>query len=612
MSAKRSPSPPVGPDTGSGVHSDVGRPAPLGLADLCDPQDPVTCLLAATQELNAADDLTSGLRRVAEIVARYVRYKSLGVLLLDELGRELRFAVAIGYPPEVVEHWRFGLGQGVIGTAAANGRPVRVDDVRTDPRYIDAGEKIVAELALPLVAKGRTVGVLTLGSEEAGAFSAAHERLLSFLAGHLASAIETAQLYQNTREQARTLSLLHEISRELNSLLDRRQLLERVGVAIRRLIDYDLFSVLLWNEQRRILEPWLSVAREDGATVELPSVALGVGLCGTAAALRQPLRVANVHVDPRYVRGAAGFDVRSELVVPLVYKDRLLGVLDLESLAYDAFTAQHEQLLATLAGALAVSLENARLYEQLQEEERRIREDLATARQIQRQLLPKTTPWVPGLQIGVAFEPARDLGGDFYDFLDTGDGAVAFAVGDVSGKATAAALYGSFAVGLLREHYAQLRPSPGRMLTGLNDKLRLLGIDNRFLAMIYAVYESVSKRLVLANSGLPLPYLVRGGVVTRLATVGTPLGLLAGRRYEELELRLEVGDVVVLATDGIEESHDAKGRELGGDRVATELAALAASGARDIAHAVLDLGRRHTGPAEASDDRTVLALKLLA
>ena len=590
----------------------VREEAPLGLADLCDPQDPVTCLLAATQELNAADDLTSGLRQVAEIVSRYVRYKSFGVLLLDELGRELRFEVAIGYPPDVAAHWRFGIGQGIIGSAAATGRTVRVDDVRLDPRYINAGEQIVAELALPLVAKGRTVGVLTLGSEEPGAFTAAHERLLSFLAGHLASAIETAQLYQNTREQARTLSLLYEVSRELNSLLDRRQLLERVGAAIRRLIDYDLFSVLLWDEKRQMLEPWLSVAREDGAAVELPSIPLGVGLCGTAAALRQPLRVANVHRDPRYVPGAAGFDVRSELAVPLVYKDRLLGVLDLESLTYDAFTAQHEQLLATLAGALAVSLENARLYEQLQEDERRFREDLATARQIQRQLLPKTTPWVPGLQIGVAFEPARDLGGDFYDFLDTGDGAVAFAVGDVSGKATAAALYGSFAVGLLREHYAQLRPSPARMLAGLNDKLRLLAIDNRFLAMIYAVYESAARRLVLANSGLPLPYLVRGGAVSRLAAVGTPLGLLPGRHYDELELTLEIGDVLVIASDGIEESHDARGRELGGERVAAALRDLAGAGARDIAHAVLDLGRRHTGAAEPSDDRTVLALKLLA
>lgn len=586
--------------------------APSGLADLCDPDDPVTCLLAATQELNAAEDLTSGLQQVAEIVSRYVRYKSFGVLLLDELGRELRFAVAIGYPAEVASHWRFGLGQGVIGTAAATGRPLRVDDVRRDPRYIDAGERIVAELALPLLAKGRTVGVLTLGSEEAGAFTAAHERLLTFLAGHLASAIETAQLYQNTREQARTLSLLHEVSRELNSLLDRRQLLERVGVAIRRLIDYDLFSVFLWNERRRLLEPWLTVAREEGTTVELPAVQLGVGLCGTAAALRQPLRVPNVHVDPRYARGAPGFDVRSELVVPLVYKDHLLGVLDLESLAYDAFTAQHEQLLATLAGALAVSLENARLYEQLQEDERRIREDLATARQIQRQLMPKTTPWVPGLQIGVAFEPARDLGGDFYDFLDAGEGTVAFAVGDVAGKATAAALYGSFAVGLLREHFAQRKPPPGLMLCGLNDRLRQLGIDNRFLAMLYAVYDSREKRLALANSGLPLPYLVRSGEARRIQVVGTPLGLLPGRRYEEAELRLEVGDVLVIATDGIEESHDARGRELGGERVAAALAELADAGARDIAHAVLELGRRHTGPSEAWDDRTVLALKLLA
>ena len=580
------------------------------------PRDPASSslidLLEAIRELHAAPDLCTGLGRLAERIRAHLSYRTFGVLLLDDRGRELRFHHAIGYPQGVAEQWRFGLGQGIIGTAAASGRPLRVDDVREDPRYLNAGEQILSELAIPLLAKGRTIGVLTLGHGERAFYTAADERLLVLLADHLATAIDNAQLHENAREQARTLTLLHEVSRELNSILDRRELLARVAVAIRRLIDYDLFTVLLWEERTQLLEPWLSVGRDGAGRKGMMPMALGTGLCGTSALLRQPVRVPNVRLDPRFVDCFPGFPTRSELVVPLVYKDHLLGVLDLESLAYDAFSAHHEQLLSTLSGSLAVALENARHYEQLQAEESRYRSDLATARQIQRQLLPKASPWIPGLQVGFAFEPARDLGGDFYDFLPYGDSRIGFATGDVAGKATAAALYGSFAVGLLREHVAQQRPAPAAVLAQLNLKLRQLGVDGRFLAMAFALYEPDRRRLRIANSGLPFPYLVRGGRVEEIAVAGTPLGLLPDRSYDEHELALEPGDLVAFTTDGIDESVDAADRELGRERVGAALLALAGRPAHEVAQGVLTACRRHGGEGEPTDDRTVLVLRLAA
>jgi len=573
-------------------------------------ETPLLDLLEAIRELHAAPDLCSGLARLAARIREHLSYRTFGVLLLDDRGRELRFHHAIGYPPGVAEQWRFGLGQGIIGTAAATGKALRVDDVREDPRYLNAGEEILSELAIPLIAKGRTIGVLTLGHAARAHYSAADERLLVLLADHLATAIDNAQLHENARAQARTLTLLHEVSRELNSILDRRELLARVAVAIRRLIDYDLFTVLLWEERSQLLEPWLSVGRDGTPRKGMVGMALGTGLCGTAGLLRQPVRVANVRLDPRFVDCFPGFATRSELAVPLVYKDRLLGVLDLESLAYDAFTAHHEQLLSTLSGSLAVALENARHYEQLQAEESRYRSDLATAKQIQRQLLPKASPWIPGLQVGFAFEPARDLGGDFYDFLPYGDGRIGFAAGDVAGKATAAALYGSFAVGLLREYVAQQCPSPAAVLGQLNLKLGQLGVDGRFLAMAFALFDPARRLLRLANSGLPFPYLVRGGKAAVIEVAGTPLGLLPDRSYDELEVALEPGDLVVFTTDGIDESVDAAGHEMGREQVGAVLLDLADRPAREVAAGLLAACRRHSGEDEPADDRTILVLRL--
>jgi sigma-B regulation protein RsbU (phosphoserine phosphatase) len=585
---------------GEAAGSSAGCPLPD--ADL------TACVLATIQEINAASDLRSGLTRVAGILRGILRHDIFCVLLLDDLGRELRFAMAEGVSPEIVEHWRFGMGQGLVGTVARSGVPVRVGDVLADPRYIRAVDQLRSEMVVPLASKGRTIGVLDAGSFEPNHFTAEHETLLASVAGFLAGAIESAQLYENMREQARTLSLLHEVSRELNSILDRRRLIERVAEMVRRLIDYDIFSVMLWNEERQLLEPWMAFRRDGREITGMKPVALGSGLTGTAAALRQSLRVPNVHLDPRYIACVDGIEVSSELVVPLILKDHLLGVLDLESQEYDAFTGRHEQLLSTLASSLTIALENARLYEQVRHDEQRLKNDVAMAQRIQEALLPRSTPWLPGLQVGVAYEPARDLGGDFYDFLPYGEGRLAVAVGDVAGKSLPAALYGSFAIGLLREYAAHGEFRPAQVLEDMNCKLLHVRVDRRFLAMIFAVVDSADRTLTVASSGLPQPYLVRGGEVRQLELSGLPLGLMAGQTYAEVKLTLEPGDVLALCSDGVEESRDAGDEAFGSERAKEVLLGLIAEAPYDIAKGLLDACRQFSTKGRA-DDRTVVVLK---
>ncbi len=566
---------------------------------------------AARQGLAPPPELTElrqGLEAVADVLHRYVAYDNLGVLLLDPRGRELRFALARGYAPEVEEHWRFGLGQGLVGIAAQRGEAILVEDVRLDPRYISAAHPTRAELALPLKVKDRVIGVLDLGAVEPGVFGPEQLALLEPVAGQLAAAIDGARLTRSLLQQTQTLSLLHELAREFASILDREKLLERVANRIQRLIHYDVFSVMLWNEESRLLEPQLSVYRDGPHLSTAQPTALGEGISGTAAALRQTLRIPNVQLDPRYIDCVRDRTMRSELAVPMYVKDRLIGVLDLESTEYDAFTPQHEHAMSTLAASLAIALENARLYGRLQEDERRLAADLSTAREIQKQLLPKTTPWLPGLQVAFAYRPANHLGGDFYDIRPYGEGRVAIAAGDVSGKATSAALYGSLAIGMLRQYPADgLRPSA--LLRDMNYKLLDLGIDNRFLALALAFYDAGDRSLVLANSGLPHPFLVRGGEVSPIKVAGVPLGLLPDRHYEEELLTLETGDVVVIATDGIDESHNRQDEEFGAERVRQTLAELAGGSAREIADGLLTASRDWAGRTEPWDDSTVVVLK---
>ena len=412
-------------------------------------------------------------------------------------------------------------------------------------------------------------------------------------------------------EQANTLSLLYEISREFTSILDREELLRRVAQRLRKLVNYHAFSVMLWNEKSQLLESVFGMRHEDAvySRMRLP---LHQGITGAAAGERRTLRVNDVQSDPRYIDCELGIGTRSELVVPLLLQDRLIGVLDLESTVPHAFTAEHERMLATLGSYVAIALENARLYEDARINERRLQEDLDTAREIQRQLLPTGAREVPGLDLAAGYCSARELGGDFYDFLPYGKGRLAVALGDVSGKGTAAALFASLAIGIMREHVVEHPCPPAEMMALLNRRLHAARLDARFIALVFAVYDAGTRRLTLANAGGPYPLLVRKGAVQEIRMDGVPLGLFPEIAYDESSVELQPGDVVLFASDGILESENANKEEFGHQRLAALLASVSPDrSASDISGNILTATDEHSGVGvPPHDDRTLLVLRV--
>ena len=298
--------------------------------------------------------------------------------------------------------------------------------------------------------------------------------------------------------------------------------------------------------------------------------------------------------------------------MPLLLQDRLVGVLDLESTEANAFTSEHERMLATLGSYIAIALENARLFEESRGNEHRLQDDLATAREIQRQLLPTGAREVPGLDLASVYCSARELGGDFYDFLPYGEGRLAIALGDVSGKGTAAALFASLAVGILREHVIQHPCPPAEVLAMLNRRLHAARLESRFIATVFSVYDARTRRLTLANSGGPYPILVRDGIVQSIRIGGIPLGLYPDTEYEEITLDLQPGDTVLFASDGILESENAQQEEFGFDRLSAVLASVSPKhSASDIADKIMAATNHHSGEGVApGDDRTLLVLRV--
>jgi sigma-B regulation protein RsbU (phosphoserine phosphatase) len=412
-------------------------------------------------------------------------------------------------------------------------------------------------------------------------------------------------------EQAKTLTLLYEVSRELTSILDREELLRRIAQRVKKIVNYHVFTVMLWNESKQLLEGVFGMRYEDSIPTFL-RLPLHRGLTGAAAAERRSVRVGDVLQDARYIQCETSTDTRSELVIPLLLQDRLIGVLDLESTERHAFTAENERMLATLGSYIAVALENARLYEEARENEFRLQEDLNTAREIQRQLLPHGARGIPGLDLAAAYVPARELGGDFYDFLPYGQGKLAVALGDVSGKGTAAALYGSLAIGTLRELVVSSTCNPASMLQMLNRRMHGARLDARFIALLFAVYDAAAQRLTLANAGGPYPLLIREGRAQEVRIEGVPLGLFQDTEYEETTIDLQPGDVVLFASDGILESENAQHEEFGSARLHALLAASAPGiSANELSDKIIAATDDHSGPGtNPHDDRTLLVLRV--
>ena len=196
--------------------------------------------------------------------------------------------------------------------------------------------------------------------------------------------------------------------------------------------------------------------------VHLDNIPLGKGITGAAAEIAGAgAGCSNTGADPRYI--ASHPDIRSELAVPLMVQDRVVGVLDVESERIGYFTEDHQRTLSLLAPQIASSVENARLYEELGQREQRMDQDLKAARKLQHVLLPREAPEIHGLEIAIRSRPAREISGDVYDFFEQGDEYTLIAFGDVSGKGAAAALYGALVAGLLRI-LAPRRRSPALLM----------------------------------------------------------------------------------------------------------------------------------------------------
>lgn len=576
----------------------------LDQSDIQSRIDPL--LLEVADVVNTTLDLDTTLHRVAELVRKVIDYEIFSILLLNEKTQDLRIRFQVGYAKEVAERIRIKVGEGVTGVAAQRREPVLVGDVSGDPRYISGVPNVRSELAVPLIVKNRVIGVINLESPQPDHFTEQHKRLLMLIGSRMAVGIENARLYTRTTRQARTLVLLNEIARELTSILNLDELLKRIAELLNRLIDYQMFSILLLDSNGEKLQHRFSLRFKENIHLK-HDIPLGHGLVGYAAQHKEAVLVSDVCKDSRYIQ--LNPETRSELAVPLIYKDNMIGVLDLEHTRRGFFTEDHKRTITTLAAQVAIAIENAQLYERIAQQERRLERDLSLARELQFRLLPPTLPKVTHLDIAAKFVPARAIGGDLYDFMGYSLSRTAIVIGDVSGKGAPAAIYAALVSGILRSH-APIEPAPAEMLSAVNFSLGERRIEAQFVSLIYAVWDDESRTLRVSNSGLPRPIYCHGGKTSIIEATGLPLGLFDEAEYDEFTFKAKPGDMFVLFSDGILDARNKAGDLFGRGRVEHIVKANCDASADTVVKAIFSAVAEHTAGEEAFDDQTIVVIRV--
>jgi sigma-B regulation protein RsbU (phosphoserine phosphatase) len=563
-------------------------------------------LVRMADALNTTLDLETLLTRTSELVRAVIQYRIFAIFLLNDRTHDLRMRFQIGHTSET-QRTRVPLGRGVVGQVALTRQSILLNDVSNSEIYVAANPEVSSELAVPLIAKNRLIGVMDLESEHAGYFRAEHLHLLTLTASRIAQAIENARLYTRVSRQAQTLSVLNEVAVELTSILDLDPLLERVGQLLRRLIDYQMFTIMLLDEKGETLIT--RYAWRFGHThAPKRRISISNGLVGAAVREWRPINVPDVRKDPRYLE--MNPETRAELIVPLFYKGRVIGVLDLEHTRTSFFNDEHKHMLTTLAAQVAISIENARLYQAVRRQEAQLERDISMAREVQLRLLPPVAPSYPHAEMAVRFLPARTIGGDLYDFIEYGDNRTAIVLGDVSGKAAPAALFAALVSGIMRSAATQ-QPDPAQMLATLNDALQERKLDSQYVTLLFALWNDETRTLEVANSGAVQPIVCRQGKSSVIKAEGFPLGLFADVSYDGYQVATEPGDAIVFISDGISDAENDQEEMYGDERLSAVLCANRGRPAADIAEAILADVTGFQGGHDRFDDETIIVLRVL-
>lgn len=576
-------------------------------------------LSARVAELQALSDAVSAIaaasldedelcRLVYERAAQVVDASNFQLGLFDGS----RYVIKLRYSRGVEQPGaQFDLSEagGIVGWLRDHGQPLIVHDFRTEmdrlpakPRYISADPPRSA-VFVPMVTRDAVIGALAIQSERPNAYTDAHLRMLSIIANQAAAAIQNARALQRERTRARQMELVSEVARSTAAVFDLQSLLPRLIQSIQSAFGYSFVGIFLVDELGQIV--CSAASRPD---VVGRRRRMGEGLIGACIAEGREIITDETSCDGRFMFAPEMPVARSEAVLPLKIGERVIGALDLQSDRPCAFSRDEAHYLEVLSQQVAVAVEDARLYEQSVERQQ-LEQELSFAREIQTSFLPKRRPQVEGWGVAGKWRAARQVGGDFYDFIALPDARWGIVIADVADKGVPAALFMALSRTLMRAAAFSGR-APGEALARTNELIQADSASDLFVTMIYAIWNPRAGSVVFANAGHNPPLLCRAdGEVNVLRSRGIALGVVDRLSPEPVFLELQAGDVLLLYTDGMTDAINASGEEFGMSRLQAALAQSRHLDAEGIADALMQAVDEFIGDEATFDDQTLVVLK---
>jgi phosphoserine phosphatase RsbU/P len=468
---------------------------------------------------------------------------------------------------------------------------------------------------LPMINKGEVFGVLGAGFDRERVPELDERRLamLGGIAHQIAAAVDNARLTAMREEEAWTSTVLLQVAEAIRRLQPVDVTLEQVTRIAPALTGVDRCVALLNDENGNFRartvhaqRPGLAEAYQ-GAVIRPGELPLLDDACRTG----QPLVVADTEDNPRIPKAwLERFGSRTILVVPLLVADEPIGALLADDVdTAHIFSARRIRILLGIANQAAIAIENARL--QAQEADRaRLTRELELAHEIQKTLLPQQAPRLEGYQIAYRWRSAREVGGDFFDFLRLGPFRQGILIADVSDKGIPAALYMMFARTVIRAVAFSGR-EPATALQRINELILSDSTSDMFVTVHYGLLDLTAHRLTFSSAGhnLALHVPASGSPVSELTTNGLALGIVSDAQFEQKAVDLLPGDIVLFYTDGAIDTLNSQGESFGEQRLTECLCAHRAEPAEAIAEAIDETVRVWAGTEAQYDDFTLIVIK---
>lgn len=567
-------------------------------------------LLEAARMFNSTTEYEELVEMVLKLIATAVNAEASLLFRVDHNRSDMKIRFMNCMTDCKMNILHLELGQGVVGWVTRYKEPVVINDATKDDRVDDefwesVGVEMKSLISIPLIGRGQMIGVMEAINKRDGDFDDADVDVLFGLANQIAIAIDNANLYRQAKREALEKNLLYEIGKKLSSSLSLNAVLNEIMASLKQAIEYSTGGIFIVNTEKNEIDSIYTVGYEACTEADF-HLKFGQGLVGHVAKTGQPVIVNDVTKDEHYID--LHCDTKSEMVVPIKLDSRIIGVFNIESDRLSAYDEDDLSLMTAFASQAAISIERARMHDQLLAGQK-LQEQLNIAREIQQTFLPKEDLKLAGYDITGKNVSSGDVGGDYYDFIRIVEHQVGIAIADVSGKGIPASLLmASFRASLI----AEIRNNYS--IRTICQKVNALMCESvkpgNFVTAVYGVLDAKNHVLTFANCGHNLPVLVRkNGDVEYLREGGPVMGVTPAAVYEERPLYINVGDLVVLYTDGVVEVFDEEGREYGLDGLIETLQKNRHGSSADIEEAIYENVHRFASAKHAFDDFTMIVLK---